>query len=182
MAAHILIRETKPNREPPRLAWAVAAAAGLGLIAVVFSASGYRREVAAALHELTAWIDPGKSGDRAIRIKADARGHYRLHGRLNGVEVRFLVDTGATNVVLNRAAAQQLGFTQLKFDTPSSTANGIVLNARAKLKTLAIKSFIVRDFPVLVGGGELDELVLGMTWIHLFDSVEIKGGVMTLRY
>ena len=182
MSAHILIRETKPNRDPPRLAWIVAAAAIIGLTIVVFSANGYRRELGLALHELLGAIDPGGLSDRAIRIKADARGHYHLNGRVNGVDIRFMVDTGATNVVLTKAAAQQLGLTELKFDSPSSTANGTVLDAKVKLKAITVRSFVVRDFAASVGGGELNESLLGATWIHLFDSVEIKDGVMTLRY
>jgi clan AA aspartic protease (TIGR02281 family) len=180
MATHILIRETKPNRDPPRLAWVVALAALIGLIGVVFSADGYRHKITLGLHEFAAWFDPGNGN--VIRITADARGHYRLTGSVNGENLQFMVDSGATNVVLNRAAASQLSLGRLNFDTVSSTANGTVLNAKIKLRTLEIQSFVVTDFPAFVGGGELDECLLGATWIHLFKSVEIKNGVMTLRY
>ena len=54
------------SRDPPRLAWIVACGAVIGLLTVLFSADGYRREIAIALHEFVTWIDPGK---RAIRIK-----------------------------------------------------------------------------------------------------------------
>ena len=179
MTGHILLRETKPNRDPPRLAWVVALAAIIALLVVVFSADGYRSQIAAALQEFIGWVAPAK---QTIRIKADTRGHYYLFVRVNDYKIKFMVDSGATNIVLNRAAARLLGLDQLKFDTPSSTANGIVFDAKIKLRTLKVQSFVVTDFPALVGGGELGECLLGASWINLFKTVEIENGIMTLRY
>ena len=109
----------------------MACGAVIGLLTVLFSADGYRREIAIALHEFVTWIDPSK---RPIRIKADARGHYYLTGRVNGIQLQFMVNSGATSVVLNRAAARQLDLGQLNFDTVSSTANGTVLNAENQIE------------------------------------------------
>jgi len=34
----------------------------------------------------------------------------------------------------------------------------------------------------VVNGGNLDEPLLGMSWLRLFRSIEIQNGVMTLHY
>jgi aspartyl protease family protein len=169
----------------------------IGLVAIQFTDPAFRHGTALALHQLVDYIDPhrvalaaprsvdrqqGSEPERVIRVRADPRGHYYLNGTVNGVEFRFMIDTGATSIALPRGAVNQLGLSELRFDIPTMTAGGRVLNAGIKLKTLAVQSFVVADFPALVSEGGLEQALLGMSWLRLFRNVDIENGVMTLRY
>ena len=61
----------------------------------------------------------------AIELKRGSDGHFHWPGRLNGVAVDFLVDTGATTTALPQALAEQAGLTS-EGSTRSSTAGGTV--------------------------------------------------------
>jgi aspartyl protease family protein len=60
-----------------------------------------------------------------IELKRAADGHFHWPGRVNGVEVDFLVDTGATSTALPLALAQQAGLV-FEGSMRSSTAGGEV--------------------------------------------------------
>jgi len=65
------------------------------------------------------------AGAGVIELKRASDGHFHWPGRLNGVAVDFLVDTGATSTALPQALAEQAGLTS-EGNTQSSTAGGTV--------------------------------------------------------
>lgn len=53
---------------------------------------------------------PGKtSPSRTMRIRADRDGHFTVVATVDGTAVRFLIDTGATTVVLTPEDAARIG-------------------------------------------------------------------------
>lgn len=60
-----------------------------------------------------------------IELRRGPDGHFHWPGRVNGVAVDFLVDTGATGTALPEALARQLGL-EAQGTVRSSTANGMV--------------------------------------------------------
>ena len=60
-----------------------------------------------------------------IEIRRSADGHYHWPGRINGREVDFLVDTGATGTAISAALARELKLTPLG-EVHSNTAGGLV--------------------------------------------------------
>ena len=60
-----------------------------------------------------------------IEIRRGADGHYHWPGRINGREVDFLVDTGATGTAISAALARELKLASLG-EVRSSTAGGLV--------------------------------------------------------
>ena len=67
----------------------------------------------------------------AIEIRRSADGHYHWPGRVNGVAVEFLVDTGATSTALPQALAERAGLTAERRVT-TSTAGGPVQGVLAR--------------------------------------------------
>ncbi len=61
-----------------------------------------------------------------VEIARAPDGHYHWRGRLNGQEVEFLVDTGATGTAIPAALAQQLGLVA-QGRVQSQTAGGVVV-------------------------------------------------------
>ncbi len=60
-----------------------------------------------------------------VEIQRSPDGHYHWRGRLNGRDVEFLVDTGATSTAIPQALADALGLATVG-QVRSSTAGGVV--------------------------------------------------------
>ncbi len=109
-------------------------------------------------------------------------GHFYAELLVNGKKIEFVIDTGATDIVLTETDAARLGYRteDLVFSGQASTANGIVLTARIQLDTISLGRFTDRNLNASVNGGELDTSLLGMRYLGLFRKIEIEGSRMTL--
>ncbi len=110
-------------------------------------------------------------------------GHFWLRGRMNGVKVNFMVDTGASNVVLSPDDAQRVGINTglLDFSGRATTANGEVRYARATVRELGLGDAVFYDVPVTVNGAEMHGSLLGMSVLQHFASIEFRGDMLILR-
>jgi aspartyl protease family protein len=186
MPAYVLIRETRKARRAPLRA-VVATAAGLGLAGALLGGTAYVPGVAAGLVRFIPFLAPiferaPEGSDHVIRIKQDPNGQYYVKGSADGVPLEFMIDSGASYIVLPKAAAEGMNVGPLSFDVPTYTANGRIQNAHITIHTLSVGPYTANDISAVVNGGELDEPLLGMAWLRLFKSVEIQNGVMTLHY
>lgn len=122
------------------------------------------------------------SASGAIVIPRGPDSHYHLRLGVNGEPIDFLIDTGATEMVLTKADAQTAGInlSGLNYLGRASTANGIVRTARVRLGDVALGDIVDFDFPASVNDGELDKSLLGMSYLNLFDSIEIRNNEMIL--
>ncbi|MFN3208926.1 MAG: TIGR02281 family clan AA aspartic protease [Roseovarius sp.] len=121
-------------------------------------------------------------GDDRIELRRALDGHYYVTAEVNGAPVEFVVDTGATLIVLTRADAERAGLEtdDLAFVGRAGTANGMVSTAPVRLDSLSIGPLEDRGIAASVNGGELDQSLLGMSYLERFTSVEISGGRMIL--
>lgn len=186
--AYVLLRETKRPRRA-RLLVSITAAAGLGLSGALLAGTASGEALAVGLTRFVPFLAPiilpgreSERSDHVIRIKADSRGHYVVKGTADGVPLEFLIDSGATNIVLTKSDARRLNAGPLRFDITTSTANGPVQSAEMTIGTLTIGSHTLSGVSALVNGGDLYGSLLGMTWLKQFRSIEIKNDVMTLHY
>jgi aspartyl protease family protein len=110
-------------------------------------------------------------------------GHFYLSLDLNGVPVRFVIDTGASDMVLSGADAARIGLDtdQLIFSGRALTANGMVQTAPVRLDTVALGGLIDQDVRAVVNRGDLTESLLGMSYLRRFDRLEISGGQLVLE-
>ncbi|MEL6464546.1 MAG: TIGR02281 family clan AA aspartic protease [Pseudomonadota bacterium] len=118
-----------------------------------------------------------------ITVPRSRDGHYYLTLDINGQPTDFIVDTGATDIVLNRADAQAVGLdpSNLNFLGRAATANGEVRTATVRLDTVAIGPHEDTNVPAVVNDGELGQSLLGMGYLQRWGRIEITGGEMTLR-
>ncbi|MBT8459567.1 MAG: TIGR02281 family clan AA aspartic protease [Boseongicola sp.] len=119
----------------------------------------------------------------AIAIPRSFDGHFHLTLQINGAPVDFLVDTGATDIVLTMEDAERVGLNadNLAFIGRARTANGEVRTAFAELETVELGPFFHQNIPVSINEGEMPGSLLGMRYLSLFDRIEISGDQMTLR-
>lgn len=117
-----------------------------------------------------------------IELPRAPDGHYYLAAEVNGAPIRFVVDTGATDIVLSREDAVAAGLRpeDLNFTGQASTANGIVRTAPVRLDSISVEGLTDRGVRAVVNSGALRESLLGMGYLERFGSVEISGGRMIL--
>lgn len=121
-------------------------------------------------------------GEDQIELRRALDGHYYVTAQVNGAPVDFVVDTGATLIVLTRADAERAGLNtdDLAFIGRAGTANGTVSTAQVRLDSLTIGPLEDRGIAASVNGGELDKSLLGMNYLERFSSVQISDGRMLL--
>lgn len=135
------------------------------------------------------WDDISRQGQVArfdatgrVEIPRGRDGHYHLTLRVNGVPVDFVVDTGASDVVLSREDAKRAGFdpASLRFNGRAATANGVVSTATVRLDRVELGDMVDRNIRAQVSGGEMFGSLLGMAYLDRFDRIEIADGRLTL--
>jgi aspartyl protease family protein len=128
--------------------------------------------------------DDGDGGDLEQSIEAGPHGHFLVEAVVNGVPIDFLVDTGASHIVLSVQDARKLGFTanQLQFTQQFQSANGTVRGAPVELRELRIGQLRLFDLEASVNGGPLPISLLGMSFLQRLSSYEVARGRLILRW
>jgi aspartyl protease family protein len=118
-----------------------------------------------------------------IEIPRARDGHYYVTLEVNGAPVEFVVDTGASHVVLTKADAMRVGIDPdtLVYDGIAGTANGEVPTASVRLDRVQLGDIVDTRVRASVNGGEMDGSLLGMTYLQRFDKIEIGRGKLILR-
>ncbi len=118
-----------------------------------------------------------------IEVPRSVDGHYHLMLEVNGTPVRFVVDTGATDLVLTLNDAERAGIDTdaLIFSGRAFTANGTVQTAPVTLDTVAIGAAKDSAVRAVVNGGDMQDSLLGMAYLQRFDRIEITGGRLILE-
>ncbi|GMG82295.1 TIGR02281 family clan AA aspartic protease [Paralimibaculum aggregatum] len=134
---------------------------------------------------LAVMLNPG-----AARVEGDAvvltrgrDGHFHATLEIDGTPVAFLVDTGASEMVLSRQDAARIGLAldSLAFTRPARTANGVVYGAPVRLGEVRFAGKVERGVPAVVNGGALATSLLGMRYLDRFARVEIQGDTLRLE-
>ena len=134
-----------------------------------------RRPALAANHMLP------EAGPSTVLERAD-NGHFYADAQVNGMPVRFVVDTGASGVALTAADAQRVGlqFSSIEFGVIGSGASGPVSGKHVTLDrvTLGGKTVENVDGAILANSGMS---LLGQSFLGRMGRIEISGDRMTIR-
>lgn len=143
----------------------------------VIGAYGLWEDISNTVNPRQAIID-----DSTVAAPRGNDGHYHLTLEVNGTAVDFVVDTGASQVVLSEQDAARIGIdvASLDYSGIANTANGAVRTAPVMLDQVALGAIIDRDIPAVVNGGAMDASLLGMSYLGLYDRIEISDGQLVL--
>jgi len=119
----------------------------------------------------------------AVEVPRAADGHYYLTLEINGAPVRFVVDTGATDMVLTADDASRAGIDtdRLMFTGRAFTANGVVETAPVRLDRVALAGVVDENVRAVVNSGAMRESLLGMGYLNRFDRIEFADGRLVLE-
>ncbi|WP_424966638.1 MULTISPECIES: retropepsin-like aspartic protease family protein [unclassified Dinoroseobacter] len=118
-----------------------------------------------------------------VEIPRSRDGHYHVVLDVNGTPIEFIVDTGASEVVLSRADALRAGINpeNLMFSGLAQTANGRVETAPVRLREVRLGAIEDENVRAVVNGGEMRKSLLGMSYLNSFDRIEINEGRLILE-
>lgn len=140
--------------------------------------------VAAARSRPSAPRHDGYDADVEHVIEAGPHGHYVIEAMVNGRPVTFLVDTGATEIVLTLDDARRLGFEPrtLRYTQRFRTANGEVRGAPVRLREIRIGQLQLYDLQASVNEAPLGISLLGMSFLERLAGYEVRDGRLVLRW
>jgi aspartyl protease family protein len=114
-------------------------------------------------------------------VPTDERGDLVADGEVNGMPVRFAVDTGATFITLPAREASRLGLDYRNGQKAvMETANGDVSGYRLKLDTVRVGDIAVHNVDaVILEGNRLSKVLLGMSFLNRVD-IRREGAILTM--
>jgi clan AA aspartic protease (TIGR02281 family) len=118
-----------------------------------------------------------------VRLSPDETGIYWADGTINGKKIRFVVDTGASTIALNREHARALGIEVPKTTRQEyvMTASGLTRVRYVKLRDTRVGNVVVRDVLASVTeDGYPTEPLLGMTFLSQVHLVQ-RDRVLEIR-
>lgn len=136
------------------------------------------------------WKDMGLRDPQQAVVRQDGQivvprapdDHFYLTLTIGETPVRFMVDTGATNVVLSDRDTDRLGIDRrgLAFLGTADTANGTIRTARVTLSDVRLDGEPLGNLPAWVGDGPLGISLLGMDFLNRFEKVEMSRDRLVL--
>ena len=105
---------------------------------------------------------------RTVKLEAGSGGHFHIDARVDGRNIEFVVDTGASKIVLRESSAAKLGIfpRPSEYTGRSSTANGEARYAPVRLNRVDVNGITVNDVEAAVmPDSALGVNLLGMTFL-----------------
>ena len=117
-----------------------------------------------------------------LRCRDGQTGISHLTLQVNGVGVPFLVDTGASEIVLTQDDARRVGFDTATLDYfgRANTANGTVSIAFVRLETVQLGEIMDTGVRATVNSAPMEGSLLGMSYLQRFAEVSIRGNTLIL--
>lgn len=116
-------------------------------------------------------------------VTRDATGAFVVNGSVNGHPVTFVVDTGASDVVLSPDDAARLGLVQakLKYDRLYQTANGVGRAAGFQANEIRVGSITIANVSASVNQAPMKYSLLGRAFLDRLNTFKIEHGRLYLR-
>jgi len=121
-----------------------------------------------------------EGGGKQIVLTAQSGGHFHANGAINGQSVRFMVDTGATLVAMDKYEAERLGLDYKNGRRGMTrTANGDMPVYATKLASVRIGDVMVYDVDAVVSPTPMPYILLGNSFLTRF-QMKRENDVLTL--
>ena len=171
------------NGAPPRSVPQGSTVDGVKVVAVqgdqvIIEIGGRKRPLRVGQHAVG--VIPEGGADKLV-LNADGQGHFFATGVINGVSVRFLVDTGASMISLGASDARRMG---LDFNRGqkglSQTANGQVVVSKIQLDSVRVGGVTLHQVDAVIHQTDMPIALLGMSFLNRMEMLR-DGNTMTLK-
>lgn len=114
-----------------------------------------------------------------VKLQADRYGHFVVTGLVNGHQVEFLVDTGASGISIPEVIAEEIGLERgLAYRV--STANGDATVYSTSLDSIVIGPLARGAVQAHINPGMKHTALLGMSFLRHFELIQ-RNGELTIR-
>ncbi len=155
-----------------------------GVLIIGFSFQNELKDLGLRLRSTLIPGSPVQTGDREITLSEGENGHFHVYATINGTRIRFLVDTGASDIVLDPEDARRVGIdmSSLTFDRPFGSANGVGYGASLTVAELSVGPIHFSNVRVSVNRAPMGTSLLGMTFLKRLKSYSFENGKLILRW
>jgi aspartyl protease family protein len=158
----------------------------IGIFIVILGFYSYRFELLELKNRILANLIPTRAFQikpGTIEIKADISGHYQVIAEVNGKNILFLVDTGASVVSIPFEIAKDLGINvdKLQFNTRVRTANGHNFAALSKIDYIKIGDIRLDNLTIMIVKQGLGTPLLGMNFLNQMSEFNFKNETLVIR-
>lgn len=158
------------------------------IFAVALGAYTFRYEFQSVGARLLGELVPGTAevldGGGTVVVRRAFNGSFEVNGSVNGTDVRFVFDTGASAIVLSASDAERAGLDpgRLRYTVPVQTANGTGRAALVRLDNVSIGGISRGRIEAFVAEpGSLKQSLLGMTFLQTLESYSVSNDRLELR-
>ncbi len=164
-------------RERPGKTLRMAAAWGMIFLGAI-ALSGLWPDIRNAIAPEARMLEGGR-----IEVPIGNDGHYHLTAEVNGTAIRFVIDTGASSIALGPRDAERIGIDpeNLAYIGEAQTANGTVETAPVNLDSVTIGDIRDESVPAVVLRADLEQSLMGMSYLSRFARVSIEGNRLILE-
>ena len=151
----------------------------LGVLVALAVGYSYRGELGALALRVRSDFAPGYAAVAAphqMVVSQDDQGQFVVIGQVDGQTVRFVVDTGASDIVLSPADARRLGVDvdRLAYPAVNETANGLGRSAPFRARSLVIGDLRLSDVAMSINAKPMTASLLGMAFLRRLQSFQVK--------
>jgi aspartyl protease family protein len=147
---------------------------------ILMQQAPYQPQLAGIMGKLG--LDSQEVVGREVRIRMSADGHFWARAKLNGVERRMLIDSGATMTTISETTAR---LAKVEASTGLApillrTANGVTKAETGTVNTLRLGPITARDLKIIVAPSIGDVDVIGMNFLSKLESWRVEGRTLVL--
>jgi aspartyl protease family protein len=151
-------------------AWSIIGLVTIALYSYRFEFSDFKNRILGEINPSLVILE--SSGSLRINISSD--GHFYIDVRINDIPMHFMIDTGASDIVISVSEAEKIGINpkNLIFNKPYQTANGRSWGASIKFDKVEVGDVIFRDVSASVNNANMGTSLLGMSFLRKFKKYE----------
>lgn len=117
---------------------------------------------------------------REVTLQRNRQGHYVTNGQINGQQVVFMLDTGATGVAIPEHLAEALNLKRGQ-RIELHTANGRAIGYMTNIKNIGVGDIKLEDVSAVINPNDKTDLILlGMSFLKQIEFTQ-RGDELFLR-
>ena len=118
-----------------------------------------------------------------LTLKTASDGHFYVTLSINNKPINFLIDTGATAMILSKKDSEKLGFNvdKLNFSQLAQTANGEILISPVVFDKVSLGFKNFSNVKAFISQKDMEKSLLGMSFLSRLKKLELGRNIMIIN-